>query len=502
MTASKIFLYFCLSFILGIFISSMLGFLPGSEVYLLLPGLILGILLISVFWKYKKFVIFGFCILFLVLGIWRKGIFDLRIENSKLRILNDKSETATLVGVIAEDPIIKEKSTSFVFNAEQINVNGKTSNISGKILITARKYPVYEYGDKLEITGNLKAPSEDINGFNYKNYLLKDGIYSVISFPKIELISKNQGNNLYKYLFSFKNKLKESLNSVMSPPQAGILEALFFGDENNISNDWKDKFNLTGVRHITAVSGMNITIISALILNFLLFLGFWRKQAFFISVILIVFYILMIGFPASALRAGIMGILFLSAQYFGRLSFAPRSIIFAAAFMLLLNPLLLKLDVGFQLSFLAIMGLVYLQPHFQEFFQKIPNFLQLRYTLAATLSAQIFTLPVLIYNFGRISILSPIVNILIVPLFSLITILGFTFSFAGIFLPFLGQIISWPAWLLLTYVLKVIDLFSKIQFVSKNISNMHWGLLLIFYSVSGFIIWRLQEKQKLKFLQY
>jgi competence protein ComEC len=321
-------------------------------------------------------------------------------------------------------------------------------------------------------------------------------------WPNIERIDENKGNIVYDFLFSFKEKIQEKMTSFMSPPQSALLEALFFGDEGNISQEWKDKFNMTGTRHITAVSGMNITIICALIFNFLLALGLWRNHAFYIAVVFIIFYIIMIGAPASAVRAGIMGIIFMTAQHFGRISAGVRAVAFASVFMLFLNPLLLEFDVGFQLSFLAVLGLVYLQPIFMDIFQKIPNVFQLRFTLVATISAQIFTLPVLILNFGRIHVLSFFSNILIVPTLSFATILGFFYSVIGIFCGFLGQIFSWPAWLILTYVIKVIDLFSKIPFATLQVENISWAWLALIYLLLVFWIWRIKQKQKLKFLEY
>jgi competence protein ComEC len=487
MTPSKIFLYFCLAFIGGIFLES---FVEIPQLFGL-GFLIFGLILISVFWKYKNFAVAGFCILFLVLGIWRHQEAKIRTTDNNLVRFNDSGENVTLTGIVAEEPSIKAATVKMA-----------VSNGQGKILVTTGRYPEYRYGDELKITGKLKAPAEDIEGFNYKEYLAKDGIFSVMDWPKIELVAENQGNPVYKYLFAFKNKLKEGVNKVMSPPQSGLLEALFFGDEENITQEWKDKFDLTGTRHITAVSGMNITIISALILNFLLAIGLWRHQAFYAALILIILYILMIGAPASAVRAAIMGLIFLTAQHFGRAPAATRAVLMAATFMLAQNPLLLRLDVGFQLSFLAIMGLILLQPVFSEFFKKIPNHFQLRDSLTATASAQIFTLPILIYNFGRLPITSAFSNILIVPTLSFITILGFVFSFAAIIFYPLGLVLSWPVWLALTYILKIIDFFSKISFTSIEVKNVHWAWLAVFYLILIFLIWRWQEKQKLKFLQY
>jgi competence protein ComEC len=496
MTASKIFLYFCLAFVGGIFLNSIFRMPP----FFLLGILIFSLMLISVLWPFdklrvnenkKKITVLGFCLMFLVLGIWRHQSVESQITKSKLQTNNDSGETIFLTGVISEEPDIRQNSIKLTVDTGQ-----------GKVLITTSRYPEYQYGDELKIIGKLKTPAEDIEGFNYREYLSKDGVYSVADWPKIELLAKNKGNFVYQNLFKFKNKLKASANQVMSPPQSGLLEALFFGDEENISQEWKDKFNLTGTRHITAVSGMNITIISALILNFLLALGFWRGQAFYLAVILIILYILMIGAPASALRAGTMGLIFLAAQHFGRVSAASRAVVFASAFMLFLNPLLLLLDVGFQLSFLAIIGLIYLQPMFSDILKKVPDAIQLRSTLAATLSAQIFTLPILIYNFGRLPVTSPLTNILIVPTISFVTISGFIFSLSGLVFYPLGQILSWPAWFLLTYITKVIDFSSKIPFATLEIKDIPWFWLVVFYLILIFFIWRRQESQKLKFLNY
>jgi len=487
MSKSKIFFCFCLSFIGGIFLSS-INEIPQP---VQLGVLVLGIFLISVLWKYKKMAVIGFCILFLVLGIWRHQEAQSRIVDSgpSLNGLNDSNREVVLTGVISSEPAIGEKT---------LKLRVKT------VLITVGRFPEYKYGDKLEITGLLKTPSEDIDGFNYRNYLQKEGIYSVMDFPKIELLGRGFGNPVMDVLFSFKNKFKEIAGNFISPPEVGILEALVFGDEGKISQEWKDKLNITGTRHIAAVSGMNITIIASLILSFVLSLGLWRRQAFYLTIFLLVIFILMIGAPASAVRAGIMAAVLMLAQHLGRLQASGRAVIFAAVLMLFLNPLLLKFDIGFQLSFLAVLGMIYLQPFFSDFLKKIPDpvVFPLRAALSATLSAQVFTLPILIYNFGRVSLISPITNILIVPLLAPLTVLIFIFGFAGLIFWAFGWILSWPVWLFLSYIVKIIDWSSRIPWASVFFKEIHWIWLMIFYLILGFMVWRLQESQKLKFLKY
>jgi len=499
MTPSRVFLYLCLSSIGGIFLSSICKISQP----LMLGFLISGLLLISTLWSYKKIVVIGFCLLFLVLGIWRQQIAELKISNNELRKYNDLDGEVVLIGIVSDEPDIRGRSQKLTIKTEQLMANNKEIKVAGKMLLTANRYPEYQYGDTLKITGKLETPPV-FEDFNYKDYLKKDGIYSTMNWPEIEFIGHHSGSPTKKFLFSFKNKFEESAQNFLSPPQEGILEALFFGDESNISQEWKDKFNLTGTRHITAVSGMNITIIAFLILSFALSLGLWRQQALYLSLFLLFLYIIMIGAPTSAIRAGIMGGLLMAAQYFGRLSLASRAVVFAAFFMLLFNPLFLTLDVGFQLSFLAIFGLIYFQPFLFNWFKQIPNpkIFPIRTTLSATLAAQIFTLPILIYNFGQISFVSPFANILIVPILAPLTILIFVFGITGMLFYPLGLFFSWITWLPLTYIVLVVDWFSKLSFASSAVKNLHWIWLIISYLILAYLALWLKQREKLKFLKY
>ena len=188
--------------------------------------------------------------------------------------------------------------------------------------------------------------------FDYQEYLAKDKIYLVMYWPKINQLAENQGNWFFQRIFNFKDKLRNIIEQTLLPPQSAILKAIFLGDRFGLSDELKEKLNISGTRHITAVSGMHMIIMTQILLFLALGIGLWRGQAFYFVIIILIFYILMIGAPASAVRAGIMAGLLLLAQKLGRLRGAGRAVIFAAVIMLLINPLLIKSDVGFQLSFL------------------------------------------------------------------------------------------------------------------------------------------------------
>jgi len=486
MNFSKILLYFCLSFIFGIFVSSFtqipLNFVQGFFIF----GVFL--ILTQLLFKRAGLMIFGFCLLFFILGIWQYQSAESKFINSEFRKLNNENEITTLKGIIIKEPEVREKSIQLVIKMERLKE---------RILITTGRYPEYQYGDKLKIKGKLNNPPK-FEGFNYGDYLKKEGIYSVMSFPEIEIEGRNFGNPLLKALFSFKNKFQEVSENFISPPQAGILEALVFGEEKQISKDWKEKLNRTGTRHITAVSGMNVTILTFLIFAFVMNLGLGKRQAFHISLFLIFLYILTIGVLPSAVRAGIMAAIFLAAQYFGRLTSPIRAVIFAFSLMVFFNPFLLRLDVGFQLSFLAILGLIYFQPLFFQIFKKIPNpkIFPFRTTLSATLAAQIFTLPILVYNFGNIPLVSPITNVFIVPLLAPITILIFIFGISAIFFFPLGFFLSFPVWFSLNYITQIVGFFSRIPLTVFTFQNIHWIFLVISYIVLAFLAWQAQKKSR------
>lgn len=478
MSTSKVVFFLCLSFIGGIFLSS---FFEVSQILLFLFS-IFGLFFISVFWKYKRLFIFGFCILFFVLGIFRHQQVLLKLENSELKKLNNSGRKVELVGIVETEPDQREKITILKIKTEK-----------GKILVTTRSTLKYQYGDKLKLLGKLTEPPV-FEEFNYKNYLLKEGIVSTMSFPKIRLIERNQGNFLFSQILVLKNKLRKSIDQNLPSPHNLILGAIILGEKGRMPKELKEKLNIVGIRHITAISGLHVTILTTILMAIFVGLGFWRQQALFSSLIFIFLFLIFTGFQPSTIRASIMGGLYLLAQYFGRQHAPLRALFLAATLMLVKNPLLLKLDISFQLSFLAMLGIIYWIPVFHHYFRRLPNPFQLKEILAMTISAQIFTLPILIYNFGYISLVAPITNILILPTLYWLIFFGFIFSMVGIFSPFLGQTFALPAYFFLAYLLKIVDIFSKIPFSYITLANIHWIFVPFSYCILALLVFYFHKK--------
>ncbi len=267
------------------------------------------------------------------------------------------------------------------------------------------------------------------------------------------------------------------INQLLPEPHAGLLSGIVFGTKATLSKDLMDALITTGTLHIVALSGMNITIMANL-MNLGLLHVINRRVASFVTILLIIGFVWFVGPSASIIRAAIMGIISLIAIIFGRQSWALLSWLLAVGTMLLLNPSWM-VDLSFQLSILATLGIILFGskkesnksipfPHPASHILRHTSLLWsiLEPDLRITLAAQIFTIPLIFLAFYRISLISPLTNVLITWLLAPLTLLGWVVAVLGlIWLP-LGQLVAWISWVPLQYLISIITLTSKIPLAS------------------------------------
>ncbi len=457
---------------------------------------------------FKKFRIFIiFCFLFFAIGFLRSDFAKIKIANNDLSKFDNSQ--VILRGTISKEPEISQTNQKITlqpkiiyksdFSSEQSYQND-ADHFRGKILVYAPIFPKYKYGDYLEIKGEInQAPV--FKDFNYKQYLAEKEIYLIMTRPQsIKLKKTNTGNWLFAKILSFKSNLRNSLEQNFPFSQAFLLKAMLLGDKSQLPDEIKFKLNKAGIRHLTAISGMHISILVNFLMLIFVGLGLWRKQAFWLTFFFIFLFVLMTGCQASTIRAGLMGFLLLLGQNLGRSNDASRTIIFGASLMLAFNPLFLT-EVGFQLSFLAVLGINYLFPMFLQWLKKIPNTFQIKNILAMSLSAQIFTLPILIYNFGYISLVAPITNILVLPFLPFILALGFSSALIGIFSHLGAMIFIFPCWALLAYLLKIVNIFSSFSLSSITL-KITWFGILVYYLLLVYLIWQWRQEHRFKILGF
>lgn len=514
MTKSKPFLYFCLSFIIGIGLSSFI-IIPVSIAGIII---IIGISLIIVWWNYNsKLVIVGCCLVFVVLGIYR---YTVSIKNdffqNNIASYNNYSEPLLIEGIINKEPDERSDTVKYEVASQKINFNNEWKNINGNFLATVAKHPSYRYGDLVEFKGNLKSPGE-FDNFSYKDYLARYDIYSIMDYPQTRLLGERQGSKIYTWILSVKHLFQKNINKILPEPHSSFLSGLLLGAKKQIPQDLLVDFNKTGTTHIVAVSGYNITIIALLMTSFLLLLGASRYWAFWLSIIGILFFTVITGASASVARASIMGILILVANRVGRLSRATNALIFSGAVMLLGNPKLLRFDVGFQLSFLATVGLIFFSDIIKNWLgilvarvNRRKNELNknkyqttfIKDSLAATLAAQIFALPIIAYNFGQISLISPLANILILPAIPITMLVGFIGGAAGLIWLLPAKLIGYLAWALLSYEIKVVEILARIPLSSITVKKFSWVWVVGYYVIVAILYHRLKSRNKKQLIPF
>ena len=286
------------------------------------------------------------------------------------------------------------------------------------------------------------------------------------------------------------------VKDVFPSPQAELFSGILFGGQQNLDYQWKQKMNLAGVRHITAVSGSNIVLLSQILVWLSIALGMYRQWAVGGSAFLIWFYIFLIGSPPSAIRAGVMASLLLLAGALGQPNRSQHTIVLAASVMLLIKPSLLRHDIGFQLSFLAVLGLIYLAPLLQSWLAlkwKLLERANLAQFLAINLAAWLFTLPLSIYYFGYFSITSVMANILITPIIPVIMLLGFLLLIVGFVYRPMAAVFVWPINLLLNYFLQVVDWFSPSILANWQ---LYFSKSILALNYTGLTLW-LWRKRKI-----
>lgn len=492
MSASLVLFCLALAFILGVVLASLV-LIPQAVVWVFLC---LAILMLVIYFLRPRFLwlaVLAFCLLFFSLGILRVELYYFSASFDNVKLLNDKKEKITLVGYVLEDPVIKESS-------QKIKVLVDKSII----LVTASRYPEYYYHDEIEMTGTLKTPPV-FDDFNYRQYLAKDGIYSLMDYPVIKKMPPPTRQNIraiaYGKILSIKRILSGTLDNYFSSPKRPLMQGIVFGDDAGFSPEEKQAITNVGLSHITAVSGSNIVIIIEIVLTMFLALGLWRQQALALSLIFIWVYLLMIGFPVSAIRAGIMGSVLLLSQIFGRQNSSSRMLVLAAAIMALQNPMVVCFDISFQLSFLASLGIIYIKPMIDYgimlLVKKPPRWLV--DGISVTLSAQVFTLPVIIENFRQVSLIAPIANILVLPVIPYLTVLGALIAILGSAIWVLGFVISLPCQFVLSYFFWVVNLCNQ-PWATTQINFFGWQFSIIYYGVLFILIWQFKKYQKPDFV--
>ncbi len=436
----------------------------------------------SVFYDFlEKNKIFGIKIAYIIpmllgmmiLGAARYQADIPNITEKHIAWYNEVGGNSKIIGVIDTPPDQRDSYISLRLKTESIQTEGdpKPNSVEGYILARVPFDSELKYGDKVFITGEMTVPEES-EEFSYKDYLARQGVYSFIPYANAYLLSEGNGSLIWSAIYNFKEKSLDLVYDYFPDPEASLMAGILLGVETGISKDLKKAFQDTGTSHIIAISGFNMTIIAGLFsVVFSRSLG--KRRGAIAAALGIGVYTILVGADPAVVRAAIMGGLSLFARQVGRRQDGLNSLAFTAAVMCVFNPTLLW-DVGFQLSFMATLGLILYADPFKNWFDK---FLDGRVTLETherlsgpiseyllfTIAAQLTILPILVYHFQQISLNTIPANLAILPAQAFIMIFGGLAILLGIIIHPIGQLVSYIAWPFMAYTIRIVEWFSNFK---------------------------------------
>jgi competence protein ComEC len=403
-------------------------------------------------------------------------------------------------GVIETPPESRDNITHIELTSREIKLNGQWQKIEGTILLYVPRYPEYRYGDVLKIIGKLESPPQ-FDNFDYQAYLAKKGIYSTMLNPHIEVVRRGAASKPFAWVYTLRKNMSRSLSSALPEPQASLAQGIVLGIRSTIPDNLKTDLSITGAAHLLAISGINLSIIAGVLVTSGVWL-FGRRHYVYVWLALFViwFYSLITGMQAPVVRSAIMASIFLLAELLGRQKNIHVALAFSAAVMIGITPQILR-SVSFQLSFLAMLGLVFVAPTIQYLGKRTIGaaigeegpgsriLLGVADSFSITLGAIIAVWPVIAYNFGIVSIVGPLSTFLIAPALTPIIFCGAATAIAGLISPAAAQVIGWSAWLFLSYMLWLVNAFASLPLAAIHTGTINNNLAWIYYGIIGAIIW-------------
>jgi competence protein ComEC len=434
---------------------------------------------------------------FLALGALRFQISQPDLNSPDfIAFYNHSGKEMRVTGTILKPPQITENHVVLRIGVDGIQPYGGTQLLPahGSIAVLLRGERTWRYGDRVMVRGELESPPE-FEDFSYRDYLAQQGIYSYMRNVRAYRISSDGGNWLLRIIYGYKEYALDTLYRLWPDPEASLLAGILLGDESGIPENVDKAFRDTGTSHIIVISGFNITIIAGLLMGVFsrVFGGgqFGVRRAAVFVLLGIAAYTILVGADAAVVRAAIMGGTAVFASLVGRRQDGLNTLALVAAVMAAFNPLVLW-SISFQLSFAATLGLVLYAEPLKEVFEVLAS----RYVpvetvqkwsrpvgeyLLFTLAAQVLVLPIIIYNFQRVSLSSLIANPLILPAQPPVMILGgLALLAATIYYP-LGQVLAWIAWPFVVYSIRVVEWLAAFPGGAISLGEVSAVLVIAFY---------------------
>jgi len=499
-------IYLSAAWVVGIYVGSLLE-LP---LLFCLFGLVPLLLIFFARRQWKKIIFAGLgIVLFVVAAVYSYGSLY-TVDEGRVHYYNDTG-SFEIKGVITGDPDTRDRSTRLTVAAEEIRLESGWREVEGTVLVTVPRYPEYDYGDLLHITGELQTPPR-LEDFDYKGYLAHQGIYTTLYYPIVQVLEEGHGSTLLAWIYDLRGNMAETLAEVLPEPQASLAQGILLGLRGNIPDDLRTDFTRSGTSHVLAISGINLGIMAGLLVS----LGLWlfgRRHYLYVwlAFIIIWFYTIITGMNPPVVRGAIMASMFLFAEVMGRQRGSMAALTFTAAVMVGISPYILG-DASFQLSFLAMAGLIFIFPPLRDAGRRLVSarlgdegFLVstlnlLIDSMSATLAAIIAVWPLIAYYFGIFSLVGPLATFMVTPVLPVIIVLGSLTMLLGLASTLVAHFFGWLVWPFLSYMILVVSGTGSPAISSVEVGWINPVFIICYYAVLAALIWLHARWQRIRSL--
>ena len=489
--------------VLGIFIGVELDLLPWAFFIFAGPVILVGILL-----RNSPWLILALVLTALLLGLGWGSAFPVSGPPEELLTLS-RLETVEIIGVIEDYPEPRGGFTRFRFAIHGYRSGEAWVESSGLLLVMARPSapmiegrdpPFFRYGDSLVLNGELTEPPV-FEDFDWQEHLAREGVHYLMYRPEVRLVGSGRGSQPLNVLYQIRAEMAASLGRSLPEPHASLSQAVLLGIRSSLATDLREDLAKTGTTHLIAISGLHVGILVGLVsLGSVAMLG-RRRQLYVIVPFLFVWtFAVLTGFSPPVARAAIMASLYLWAIYLGRQRSGLTALSAAAALMVAVDTHLLA-ELSFQLSFLAMAGLLLLGPWFRAGGLRLvarywtPEGLAgglLKFLIEATavsLAAILATLPVVAVNFHYLSPVGLPATLLILPVMPMALVSAFVVGVGGALSETAGQVLSWTAWPWTAWMTGLISLFSRIPGFTVSAGPAAPYLSVLYYGIWLGLLW-------------
>lgn len=462
--------YACLGYLLGIGF----GLIGFSSLLRLMLFVSLVFLMLAIFFRAGLFKIILIFFCFVLIGNIQAGLV---IKRDNLKIDQWKMLARTPVIVEGDVVYVEQQDLMLKLLVENLKISSTGEFFPGVLEVRMPATENISENSRVKLVGKIRIPdnkSFSAGHFDPQRYYARFGIYGTMNNPHMKLLEKGKESMLTKT----REFARFTLQKHLPEPSSGLFSATLLGYMHDVPKDLRNAFSASGLAHLVAISGQHVAMMAIFVFFIALRVGLSRNSAAILTLFLSTIFISLVNYPPSGIRSVVMIAAVYVAYSAGKKSSGLRILLLTCSVMVAINPRILLADLGFQLSALAMWGLIVFYPVLTAFLGKMSFWGKGIFFM--TFSAMLTTTPIIGYAFGKISLVGIWANVLAGPIYPLLMCLGVLSIFFG-WVPLFGILITVSAHYLTRLFLSMVMFSSGMPGTNIVLTNFSAQKLFVVY---------------------